>query len=85
MNKQTESNWKDKCAEIEMSISLKWERVWNNSRYEVTSEVAGFNMTTGQEVLQYLIDAGEASKAKVQWGKNGDRNVVIFQGNKVSI
>ena len=39
-------------------------------------------MTTGQEVLHYLIDAGEASKALVQWGKSGDRTVVIFQGKK---
>ena len=37
---------------------------------------------TGEEILQYLLDAGEASQAKVQWGKSGYRNVVIFQGKK---
>ena len=47
-------------------------------------EVAASNMTnpTGEEILQYLLDAGEASQAKVQWGKSGYRNVVIFQGKK---
>ena len=43
---------------------------------------AASNMTTGQEVSQYLIDAGEASKAQVQQGKSGDRNVAIFQCKK---
>ena len=37
---------------------------------------------TGEEILQYLLEAGEASQAKVQWGKSGYRNVVIFQGKK---
>ena len=35
---------------------------------------------TSQEMLQVLLDAGEASQAKVQWGKSGYRNVVIFSG-----
>ena len=37
---------------------------------------------TGREVLQYLLDAGEASQAKVKWDNSGYRHVVIFQGKK---
>ena len=37
---------------------------------------------TGEEILQYLLDAGEAQyPVEVKWGK-GYRNVVIFQGKK---
>ena len=48
------------------------------------SEVAASYMTnpTGEEILQYLLDAGEAQyPVEVKWGK-GYRNVVIFQGKK---
>ena len=41
-------------------------------------------MTTGKEILQYLIEAGEASQAKVKWGK-GYRNVVIFRVKSIYI
>ena len=47
-------------------------------------EVAASNMTnpTGEEILQYLLDAGQAQyPVEVKWGK-GYRNVVIFQGKK---
>ena len=36
-------------------------------------------MTTFREILDYLLDAGEAKTAYVPWGK-GHRNVVIFKG-----
>ena len=37
---------------------------------------------TGEEILHYLLEAGEAQyPVKVKWGK-GSRNVVIFQGKK---
>ena len=46
--------------------------------------MAASNMTnpTGEEILQYLLEAGEAQyPVEVKWGK-GYRNVVIFQGKK---
>ena len=50
------------------------------------SEVAASNMTnpTGEEILHYLLDAGQASQAKVKWGK-GHRNVVMFNGKNTNI
>ena len=37
---------------------------------------------TGEEILQYLLEAGEAQyPVQIKWGK-GYRNVVIFQGKK---
>ena len=47
-------------------------------------KVGASNMThpTDRDVLQFLLDAGEASRANVKWGNNGYRNVIIFQGKK---
>ena len=44
-------------------------------------KVGASNMThpTDRGVLQFVLDAGEASQANVKWGKSGHRNVVIFQ------
>ena len=46
-------------------------------------QLNAYNMThpTDREVLQFLLDAGEASKANIKWG-SGTRNVIIFQGKK---
>ena len=46
-------------------------------------KVGASNMThpTHQGVLQFLLDAGEASQANVKWG-SGHRNVVIFHCKK---
>jgi hypothetical protein len=38
-------------------------------------------MTAGEQILQYLLDAGEAQFVEVKWGK-GHRNVVLFKGKK---
>ena len=46
--------------------------------------MAASHTATGQEALQYLVDAGEASQAKVQWGKSY-RNVAISQGKNTNI
>ena len=53
----------------------------NNTNNNVVSKTTN---PTGEEILQYLLNAGEASQAKVQWGK-GYRNVVIFRVKKVLI
>jgi hypothetical protein len=37
---------------------------------------------TDREVLQFLLDSGEAKQANVKWGNSGYRNVIIFQGKK---
>ena len=37
---------------------------------------------TDREVLQLLLDAGEASQANVMWGNSCNRNVIIFRGKK---
>ena len=50
----------------------------NNTNNNVVSKTTN---PTGEEILQYLLSAGEASQAKVQWGKSY-RNVVIIQGKK---
>ena len=39
-------------------------------------------MNTFREILDYLLEAGEAKTAYVPWGKNIYRNVIIFKGNK---
>ena len=46
-------------------------------------KVGASNMThpTDRDVLQFVLDAGEASQANVKWG-SGHRNVVIFKGKK---
>ena len=47
--------------------------------------MAASNMTnpTGEEILQYLLDAGEAQyPVEVKWGK-GYRKVVMFKGKIV--
>ena len=60
------------------------KHISNNNTNKVLSEVAASNMTqltTSEEILHCLLDAGEASQAKVQWGKCY-RNVVMFKGEK---
>ena len=36
---------------------------------------------TDQEVLQYMLDSGEAISAYVNWG-NGFRDIIVFQDKK---
>ena len=53
--------------------------------YKPMSEVAASYMITGKQILQYLLDAGEAQfPVEVKWGK-GHRNVVLFKGKNINI
>ena len=50
-------------------------------------KVGASNMThpTDRGVLQFSLDAGEASQANVKWGNSGYRNVIIFEAKSINI
>ena len=71
-----------------MSVELRKavKESYNKLKQNNTNNNVGSKTTnpTGEEILQYLLSAGEASQAKVQWGKSY-RNVVIIQGKNTNI
>ena len=63
-------------VELQKAVNESYNELkQNNTNNNVVSKTTN---PTGEEILQYLLNAGEASQAKVQWGK-GYRNVVIFR------
>ena len=75
----TYNKFESMSVELRKAVKESYNKLkQNNTNNNVVSKTTN---PTGEEILQYLLNAGEASQAKVQWGK-GYRNVVIFQGKK---